>query len=385
MAHPAQIIERGFFKSARIRLGEQPSGMPATDNPVVQILRVGKFNHPKYGEFEITPMILAEMKSNFDNDIRGVDIAFDYFHDSDKVASGWPTDLYLLADGNELWAKVDWTPTAKRMLAERELRYFSPDFAFKWTDPETQVTYKNVLFGGGLTNRPFVKDMAAIVASETNEENEMTPEELKRFEKLEAAILKLSEAAVKPPVAPPAAAAPAAPTAEDHAALKASHDKLAADNAAMKKKLDDAAGSADDGADDSEDDSADPAEDEESDDPKVLKAQLAKAKEANAKLMAEKKSAEDAKLMAEKEQKFSVMLSEGKACAAQKKAFMKGDMEEFVKLSEPVNLKTRGTSSSGDGSGDKDEDILKLAEAKMKADPKLNKLDAITLAQREIK
>lgn len=339
--------------------------MPATENPVVQILRVGKFNHPKYGEFEITTLILAEMKENFDNDVRGIDIAFDYFHESDKEASGWPTDLYLLNEGMELWAKVDWTPTAKKKLAERELRYFSPDFAFKWEDPETEITYNNVLFGGGLTNRPFVKDMAAITAAETQEGTEMTPDELKRFAAMEAAILKLAE--------------PVAPTPEAHAALQAAHDKLASDNVAMKKKLDEVAPPADDS---DEDDAQDPAEDSDvdSDDPTVLKAQLAAAKEANAKLMGEKK-------MSEKEADFALMLSEGRACVAQKPAFLKGDMKAFVKLAEPVNLKGRGTNKNASTvvEGDRDDQVLKLAEEKMKADPKLDKIRAITLASKEIK
>ena len=163
-----QLIERGFFRASPIKLSSaamSPGPGPTAVSPDVQILRVGSFKHPKYGEFEITPTILLEMKKNFDDKIRGIDIGFDYFHESDKEASGWPTELYLLNEDTELWAKVDWTPKAQRMLYERELRYFSPDFAFKWTDPESGQEFNNVLFGGGLTNRPFVKDMAAIAAS----------------------------------------------------------------------------------------------------------------------------------------------------------------------------------------------------------------------------
>src|SRR6267378_2033908 len=97
-----QLVERGFFKTDPIQLSDQ-GGRPGSQNPDVQVLRVGKFNHPKYGEFEITTATLAEMKKNFDSNVRGVDVAFDYFHDSDKEASGWPSELYISENGNELW------------------------------------------------------------------------------------------------------------------------------------------------------------------------------------------------------------------------------------------------------------------------------------------
>ena len=132
----------------------------------VQVLRVGKFQHPSYGKFEITQQTLSEMKSNFDKRVRGIDVSFDYYHASDEDASAWVKELVLEENGTQLWAIVDWTPKAEQKLAERELRYFSPDFSFSWKDPESGVVHKNVLFGGGLTNRPFVKEMMAIVADE---------------------------------------------------------------------------------------------------------------------------------------------------------------------------------------------------------------------------
>lgn len=134
-------------------------------SPEIQILRVGKFDHPQYGNFEITNKVLSELKDNFDKRVRGIDIAIDYFHKADEEAAGWIKELYLSEDQSELWAKVDWTPTASKKLSEREVRYFSPEFAFKWQDPESKQTFNNVLLGGGLTNRPFVKEMEAIAAS----------------------------------------------------------------------------------------------------------------------------------------------------------------------------------------------------------------------------
>ena len=79
------------------------------------------------------------------------------------------------------------------------------------------------------------------------------------------------------------------------------------------------------------------------------------------------------------------MLTEGKACAAQKESFLKGDMTEFIKLAQPLNLKPSGTSDSPIvGEVDANE-IIKLAEAKQKENPKLSRGDAISIAKKELK
>jgi hypothetical protein len=309
--------------------------------PRVQVLRVGKFSHPKYGEFEITSATLAEMKKNFDAKIRGIDLAFDYFHDSDKVASGWPTQLALEEGGKELWADVDWTPTASKMLAEREVRYFSPDFAFRWKDPETGATYNNVLFGGGLTNRPFVKDMAAIVADEKGADEMDTIESLKADKKNLEKQLKLSEDKVE---AVEKQMTDLQPKAEKVASLES---QIAA-----------------------------------------LQAELAKLKGENEVAMSEKKKLEEKVALSEKEGKFNLMLSEGKAVAAQKEAYMKGDLDAFAKLAEPINLSGKGNGGgTGEGKekGDREDRVIKLAEQKRKENPKLSHGDSLSLANKEIK
>lgn len=315
-----------------LQLGEA-SQVPKT----IQILRVGKFNHPQYGFFEITSQTLAEMKSNFDNKIRGIDMSFDYYHESNEDASAWVRALELRENDTELWAEVDWTPKATQKLADRELRYFSPDFAFSWLDPESGHTFSNVLFGGGLTNRPFVKEMMAIVADEKlTRGSEMT--------ELEKANKELAE-------------------------VKAQNLKLSEDKMAMEKEL-----------------AAMPQVSEVD----ALKKQIAdlqaKLEAAMAKetaMLAEKKKLEDEKMLAEKTAAFNVLLSEGKACAAQKDAFIKNDMTEFIKLAQPVNTKGSGTSE-GQNDDDKITKILKLAEEKRAANPKLSQGDAVSAAKKEI-
>ena len=329
---------QGTSVHSQIKLQEEHEAFKVPNE--IQVLRIGKFNHPVYGAFEITEKVLAEMKANFDLKIRGIDMAFDYFHDSDKDASAWVRNLELRENATELWAQVDWTPKARQKLAERELRYFSPDFAFQWTDPETGTTFENVLFGGGLTNRPFVKEMMAIVA----DENQIGATKMTELEKVSAEVKKLSEQmaklAVPAPVAPPAAKDP----------------EEASEIDALKKTIAD------------------------------LQAALAKAQGDNQVMMAEKDKAQAAVKMAEQEKAFNVLLSEGKACAAQKDAFIKGDMNEFIKLAQKVNLNGSGSSESGSSSeSDDTKAIIKLAEEKQKANPKMNRGEAISLAKKELK
>jgi phage I-like protein len=377
-----QLVERGFFRTAAIKLSTAAGDAV---NPDVQVLRTGRFNHPKYGEFEITEQTLAEMKENFDNDVRGVDIAFDYFHESDKEASGWPTELYLSDDGAALWAKVDWTSEARKKLAEREIRYFSPDFAFEWEDPESGVSYKNVLFGGGLTNRPFVKDMAAIVAAE-NEREQMTLKEIQEKltklaeenTELRTKILKLEEMSddeagdeIKPDSGRDKSKEEVEKLAEAAAAKKGKKGAPAAESDAPEIDADDSEES-----DDSEDQDSVPA----------LKKQLAEMQKKCAEYEEKFNKANAAKQMAEREKEFNVLLTEGKACVAQKKSFLLNDMKEFIKLAQPLNMEARGNGSgTEETTSDRDEKVLKLAEEMVKKDSALPLHKAIGLANKQIK
>lgn len=295
----------------------------------IQIMKVGKFNHPSYGFFEITPKTLTEFKKNFDAKVRGIDLALDYFHESDREASGWIKGLELRENDTQLWASVDWTPAAAKKLSDRELRYFSPDFTFKWQDPETNKFYSNVLFGGALTNRPFLKEMQAIVANEPiNGGKKMTEQEIKD---LETKNIKLSEDMKK---------------LEDVAAGK---DAQIAD---LQKQIDD------------------------------IKAQLSAALGQVEVEMKEKVALQDQMKCQEKEQEFSKLLSEGKAVVAQKEAFLKGDMQEFIKLAQPINLKAQGTGEVTHG--DDDDKVLKLAET-IKKEKNIDLGSAISQALKQIK
>jgi hypothetical protein len=285
-------LEEGFLAQPRDK-----------GSPVVQVLRVTKFTHPEYGDIEITPETLVKMKENFDNRVRRQDLPLDYFHENEKAAAGWFKELFLSVDGQELWAKVDWTKRALQMLQEKELRYFSPEFSFQWTDPETNVSYENVLFGGGLTNRPQVKDMAPIMMGEKNfmqlkEAQEKLVQLEEKVAAMEGDYKKLEEDMISKD-------SRASELDAKIIELESMLEELKAQKEAISGEKD------------------------------TMEMGMKKALEENAMM---KKDAE----AKDKEMQFSALLTEGKACVAQKEAFMAGDLKKFAELSAPVNPSARG-------------------------------------------
>lgn len=131
----------------------------------VQLMRTGKFKSEKYGKFEITHDVLLSMKKNFEANARGIELAVDYSHASDKEAAAWFKGLAIESEGkhHKLMADVVWTPSGGKKVAEREYRYLSADFTFNYESNESQSQFGPTLLGAGLTNRPFIKGMDAVV------------------------------------------------------------------------------------------------------------------------------------------------------------------------------------------------------------------------------
>jgi Mu-like prophage I protein len=142
-------------------------GMTFADNEGtwLQALPLGTYEHPVYGTLKVTPERIQRFAQNVQMSVRGQDLDIDYDHKAEtSIAAGWVTGAEARADG--LWINVMWTPAARQKLQDREYRYFSPEFMDEWTHPKTGVTHKDVLFGGAITNRPFLKDILPINLSE---------------------------------------------------------------------------------------------------------------------------------------------------------------------------------------------------------------------------
>ena len=219
----------------------------------MMLMPSGTYQHPLYGKLDFTSAKFDVYKKNFDDKIRGIEVDIDYDHKEDvargSAAAGWLRQVDNRGDQG-LWGLVEWTPAARQAIKNGEFRYFSPEFADEWKDAQGTV-HKDVIFGGGLTNRPFLKDILPINLSEAflaAEQKQPIPtggqmDELKKLvEKLnlaegsdeaaiEAAVDKLLEDLAEAKKTPPTP--PKEEEQEDDAELVALSEK----NPAMKRLL----------------------------------------------------------------------------------------------------------------------------------------------------
>lgn len=155
--------EAKFFSSLELAEGKEYA---AGDEIDVQILRTGKWKHERYGTFEVTAKSLSEMIDNFNAGVRGIKIFADEDHEPTHKALSEFKKLYKKGK-DALWATMKLTARGAQLLNEGAYHYFSSEFARIYRDIETGQTYRNLLLGGGFTNRPVIKGMAPILASET--------------------------------------------------------------------------------------------------------------------------------------------------------------------------------------------------------------------------
>ena len=166
----ASDITAGFYTVTEIEL-QEANGRFTSRIPVVP---AGKFKHPWYGDIDFTEPVLRSAKRHFDNRLLNTDIMVDENHDRGQ-ALGWFKSVSVgetEIDGQKhtgLHAIIDWTPKGRELLSDGIYKYFSAEFG-SFTDPAGKKT-SNVLFGGGLTNRPFFKQMPAVKFEEGTAED----------------------------------------------------------------------------------------------------------------------------------------------------------------------------------------------------------------------
>lgn len=142
----------------------------------VQALKPGNFSHPVFGDINIDTTRMLRFAENANRQVRGIAMDVDYDHKARRDdAAGWVTQTEARTDG--VWYQVEWTEEAAKKIRAKEYKYFSAEFADEWTHPETGSTYSDVLFGGGLTNRPFIKGMVPVNLSESEAEQARLAEE----------------------------------------------------------------------------------------------------------------------------------------------------------------------------------------------------------------
>lgn len=133
----------------------------------VHALPIGHYKHPLYGTIDIT----AERAKNFAEGVkakvRGIEPSINYVHNNNDVAAGWVKNAEDRVDG--VWLFVEWVADAYKAIKEKKWRYFSAEYSDEWEDPQGKK-FTDVILGGALTNRPFMKNLVPINLSEATYE-----------------------------------------------------------------------------------------------------------------------------------------------------------------------------------------------------------------------
>ena len=137
----------------------------------IQAMTLGKYRHPEYGKITFTPERLARFADSINKRVTGIQPDIDYDHKAKTdVAAGWVQQAEVRDNG--LWILVEWTKKAYQAIKDKEYKYFSPEFVDSWVHPKSGAKFIDVMRGGALTNRPFLKDIAQLQLSEIDEQEQ---------------------------------------------------------------------------------------------------------------------------------------------------------------------------------------------------------------------
>lgn len=175
--------ERFAKNGAMLRLAFNEAGKFQAGEKRVPYLTTGSWEFDDYGLFEVTPQDIHTVKKLFDEHARRQDIpalldvsnfgeANEDHHEFDSAlvgggrSVGWIKSLEV--NDGRLDAVVECNPVGDQLLANDQYRYVSPELLRNWKDPETGVIYPLVATGLAFTNKPRLKSLGRIAASEGN-------------------------------------------------------------------------------------------------------------------------------------------------------------------------------------------------------------------------
>jgi len=131
----------------------------------IQAFPYGEWSHPQYGKIIMNAERAARMAAGINQGVRDQDLPINYDHgEQRKDAAGWIQRADTRPDG--LWVLVDWTREAFQRIKDKGYKYFSPEYANEWKHPANGQTFKDVFFGGALTNMPHLKGILPLNLAE---------------------------------------------------------------------------------------------------------------------------------------------------------------------------------------------------------------------------
>lgn len=136
----------------------------------LEVLKTGAWNTAK-GKFTLAASDLNQMAENFNSDVRPhsstTGLPVDEEHDK-KAALAWLKNPSVEANdkgGHTLFMDAELTGSGAEKVRDGTYKFFSPEVHFQHEDPEGILPkLRNVLMGGGFTNRPLFKGLAGIPA-----------------------------------------------------------------------------------------------------------------------------------------------------------------------------------------------------------------------------
>lgn len=136
------------------------------DSKWVHALPFGEYTHPVFGKIKIDMPRAQKFAESVKTKVRGIEPSINLNHDntSPDGAAGWVKDADVRNDG--LWLFVEFVKDTAQKVRDKKFKYFSIEYASKWTSPEGKE-FSDVILGGALTNRPFMKNLVPINLSES--------------------------------------------------------------------------------------------------------------------------------------------------------------------------------------------------------------------------
>lgn len=178
---------------------DENGNLPTT----LQLLHVGSWNTPWHGDFEITKADIDEFVENNRNGVglpaeANSRIQINYNHKSYEKGAGWVGNIRAeyVDSVYSLVGDPEYTPAAKKAIADGEYAYVSPEFnprALPWEDPEEEWRMvANVITGVALCNNPLFKKLKKVSASERPDSNKPSKGEPMSLKLEEVRILEAS-------------------------------------------------------------------------------------------------------------------------------------------------------------------------------------------------
>lgn len=136
----------------------------------IPFLRLGTWQHPRYGVVRVTQDDMRRMQENFRKNVLGRPPFVRLGHDREEastfggaLALGWVKDL--AQEGDVLYAVADPTDEAvPRAVREKKLRFASAEYDPDYVDKESGRRVGPVLLAVALTNEPYLTRLPEVVA-----------------------------------------------------------------------------------------------------------------------------------------------------------------------------------------------------------------------------